>query len=244
MIDIHCHILPLVDDGCSSIEESRKLLINAINEGISDVCITPHFSRNDDYVCRADALNTKFNELKNACSDLKINLFLGNELMIDKDLDELLINKQLLSLNESKYVLVEFPFEGYKSEYDEYLYNISISGYKIIIAHPERYMWVINNPKYIDKWLNEGYYIQCNVTSLNDRKIRNFMYKLIEEGKMHFICSDAHNVNRPLSLVDGYKLISKKFNDNVADVLFNDNPKKVLFNDNVQNVDRCKRRLF
>lgn len=244
MIDIHSHILPCVDDGCSSIEEARKLLLNAINEGISDVCITPHFSRNDDFVCRADTLINRFNELKESCGDLKINLYLGNELMIDKDLDELLLNKQLLTLNNSKYVLVEFPFEGYKDEYDEYLYNIAISGYKIIIAHPERYMWVMDNPKYIDSWISEGYLIQCNVTSLKDNKTRNFMYKLIENGKLHFISSDAHNINRPLSLMDGYNLISKKFNEDVANTLFNDNPLQVLLNKQVKNIEKCKRRLF
>ena len=244
MVDIHCHILPSVDDGCSSIEETRKLLENAINEGISDVCITPHFSRNDDFVCRANVLISKYNELKDACKDLSINLYLGNELMIDKDLDELLVDKQLLSLNNSKYVLVEFPFEGYKSEYNEYLYNISISGYKIIIAHPERYMWVINNPRNIDRWMNEGYYIQSNVTSLKNSKTRNFMFKLIEDSKLHFICSDAHSINRPLSLIDGFNLIKKKFNENVANTLFNDNPKRVLLNDEVKNTEKCKRRLF
>ena len=244
MIDIHCHILPNVDDGCSSIRETRKLLENAINEGVSDVLITPHFSRNDDFIKKSKELLDIFNDVKRECSDLNINLYLGNELMIDKDLDELLISHELLSLNDTNYVLVEFPFEDYKDEYDEYLYNLSISGYKVIIAHPERYKWVMDDYSYIDKWINADYYIQCNVTSLNVWKQRSLMHKMIERQNVHFIASDAHGENRPLSLIKGYEMIRNKFNENVANVLFEDNPRRLLNNEEIVNVDKCKRRLF
>ena len=245
MIDIHNHILPNVDDGSDSLDKTRKLLIDAINEGITDVCITPHFSRLDSYTYKSEQLLNKFEELKTYCIDLQINLYLGNELMIDKDLDELLISKQLLTLNNSRYVLVEFPFEVYKSEYDEYLYNISISGYKIIIAHPERYKYVIDNPnKYINKWINEGYYLQCNQTSLQDRKMRSFIFNLIENKQLHFIASDAHNSHRPLTLIDAYKLVEKKFNCEVSKLLFIDNPKNVINNNDVAILPKVKRHLF
>lgn len=246
MIDIHSHLLVGVDDGCDTLAKSRELLIEAINEGISDVCLTPHFSRVDEYMCKVDVLKRRFEQLKEYCVDLKVNLYLGNELMIENDLDELLLANQVLSLNNSKYVLVEFPFDGYKSEYDEYLMNIALSGYKIIIAHPDRYPYSIDNPeKYIErKWINNGYYIQCNQNSLNDSKRRKLVFDLIENKQVHFICSDAHNKQRPLSLKNAYDVIAKKFNKEVSDILFERNARHVLNNENIESIPSVKRRLF
>ena len=138
MVDIHCHILPNVDDGSSSLELSRQLLINAYKEGIDAVCITPHFMRLNEYKIKRNELAKLFNEFEESVKDIPVDLYLGNELYIDSELDTLLLNKEICSLNDSRYVLVEFPFNNYKNEYDEYLYNISLQ-YKIIIASPERY---------------------------------------------------------------------------------------------------------
>ena len=245
MIDIHCHILPNVDDGSKSINETRDLLNKAKSEGISDVIITPHFSKPDNYTSKADILKTKFNELNNNCLDIGVNLYLGNELMIDKNLDELLTNSEVLSLNNSKYVLVEFPFGGYKREYDDYLLNIALSGYKIIIAHPERYKWVIEEPDlYIDKFINDGYYIQCNSSFIHNTSQKKFVFNLIENQKIHFIASDGHNMFRPISLKESYELISKRFDEDISKVLFMENPRRLLDNENIINIKKVKRHLF
>ena len=244
MIDIHCHLLPKVDDGVSNLNESKQLIIKAINEGITDICITPHFSRIDDYTVYSNDLVNCFNNLKQSLQDLNINLYLGNEIMIDKDIDELLLNHRLLSLNNTKYVLIEFPMDKYSKDYDEYLYNISISGYKIIIAHPERYEYVIQDyDKYINhKW--KDYYLQCNQNSLNVSIRKKIIYKLIDEQRLTLISSDAHNEYRPCTLIDAYKHISKKYNNELANILFNVNPKLILNNENVNKLPLVKRKLF
>ena len=244
MIDIHTHLLPNIDDGVSSIREVRSLIQNAIQEGITDICITPHFSRIDDYTSYCDVLIYSYNKLKEELKDININLYLGNEIMIDKDIDELLLNHRLLSLNKTKYVLIEFPMDKYSKDYDEYLYNISISGYKIIIAHPERYEYVIQDyDKYINhKW--KDYYLQCNQNSLNVSIRKKIIYKLIDEQRLTLISSDAHNEYRPCTLIDAYKHISKKYNNELADILFNVNPKLILNNENVNKLPLVKRKLF
>ena len=245
MIDVHCHILPNVDDGSKSLVDTRDLLNKAVLEGISDILITPHFSRVDGYLKKAKELQELFNQLKQDCLDLSINLYLGNELMIDKDLDDLLLSKDLLTLNNSKYVLVEFPFNEYKSEYSEYLRNIELSGYKIIIAHPERYKWVLDNPdKYINRWINKGYYIQCNQSFMHHYKQKRFVFNLIKQQKIHLIASDGHNINRPITLIDAYNLITKHFNKEISDILFNDNPRRLLDDKELLNVDRVKEHIF
>lgn len=234
MIDIHSHILPNIDDGSNSLELSRKLLMCAYKEGIKEAIITPHFARPFDFRVHKQELIELFNSFKKETKDIKINLYLGNELFVDKNMDKDLLNDSVCSLNDSKYVLVEFPFDQYLDDYDEYLYNVSLD-YKIIIAHPERYDYVIRNPKFVDRWLEEGYYLQANQNSLNNFKQRRLIFKWIEENKLAFIASDAHNASRPLSLKNAYTMISNKYGDDIAKILMQDNPSRVIHNEPLLN---------
>ena len=224
MIDIHNHMIPNIDDGSDSLKLSRKLIQGAVDEGITDILITPHFMKHGPYRVKKKELLPLFEKLKEDLSDLDVNLYLGNELLIDRELDELLHHDEICSMNDSRYVLVEFEFNHYRDEYDEYLYNISLE-HKIIIAHPERYAFVQKDHDFVDRCLKEGYYLQSNSTSLFHGDTRKVIYDLIQKGKLSFIASDAHNEYRPLSLIDAYQLISKKFSivcssDTVISLLF------------------------
>ena len=243
MIDIHNHLIPNIDDGSDSLELSRKLLEDGIKEGITEVCITPHFMKYGPYSVRKKELLGLFDAFKNEVKDLDVDLYLGNELYIDSQLDELLLNDEICSMNDSRYVLIEFPFESYKREYDEYLYNVSLE-YRIIIAHPERYQYVRKDHSFVDRWLSEGYYLQSNSTSLNSSDSRRVIYDLIEKGKLSFIASDCHNEFRPLSLIDAYHLICKKFSKETAEYLMEINPKRVINNEPVKKIKRIKKHFF
>lgn len=243
MIDIHNHIIPNIDDGSDSFELSRALLKDALKEGITDVLITPHFMKHGPYNVRKDELVPLFKQCKEMYSDININLYLGNELYIDRELDELLLKNEVCTMNDSDYVLIEFPFDRYKDDYDEYLYNVSLN-YKIIIAHPERYDYVQKDPDFVRRWINEGYYLQSNQDSLNYRETRRVIYQLIEKGRLSFIASDCHNMYRPLSLIDAYNTISKKFNLETAELLMDINPMRVIKNQEVEKVPKVKKRLF
>ena len=243
MIDIHNHLIPRIDDGSDSLELSRKLLIDGIEEGISDICITPHFMKHGPYKVRKEDLLELFKDFKERVSDLDVNLYLGNELYIDRQLDELLANDEICTLNDSRYVLIEFPFEYYEKEYDEYLYNVSLN-YQIIIAHPERYYYVKKDHSFVDRWLKEGYLLQANSTSLNSRDSRKVVFSLIEKGKLSFIASDAHNEYRPLSLIEAYEMISRKFSEETADLLMNINPERVIKDKPVKKIPAIRKRLF
>lgn len=243
MIDIHNHIIPNVDDGSDSLELSRQLLIDAEKEGITDVLITPHFMKHGPYSVRKKELIKLFEQFKKETRDIDVNLYLGNELYIDRELDELLLNNEVCSMNDSEYVLVEFPFDRYKQDYDEYLYNVSLN-YKIIIAHPERYDYVQKDPDFVRRWTSEGYYLQSNQDSLDYRETRKVIYSLIEKGKLGLLASDCHNSYRPLSLKSAYDLISKKFSEETAYLLMELNPKMVIENKSLEKVPKVKKKLF
>ena len=243
MIDIHNHLIPNIDDGSDSLELSRHLLKEAIEEGITDVLITPHYIPGSEYAVKRDELIKLFNEFKSACADLKINLYLGNELYIDSRLDGLIERKEVGSMNDSDYVLVEFPFTKYKDDYDEYLYNISLS-HKIIIAHPERYEYVQNDHEFVKRWLSSGYYLQANQTFRFSKAEKKVVFDLIEKGRLSFIASDAHSKYRPVHLKSCYELIERKFSTETADLLFKINPKNVIENKKIKKIPPTKKKLF
>lgn len=230
-IDIHSHLLPGVDDGAQTIDESLFLLQQAITDGVEYIVLTPHYIKNGEFRLKRKDIITRYQEFKNIVlsKGLDINLLLGNELYIHQDLDEMIMKKEVCSLNNTSYVLVEFPFNKYKDEYDEYLYNISLNENKIIIAHPERYQFVQENTNFCKRWINEGYYLQVNQNSLFNNCEKAAM-KLLDNNWVSFIASDAHNENRPCKLSKAYKKIVNHYGQDLAEELFYQNAVKLLKN--------------
>lgn len=233
-IDIHSHLLPGVDDGAQTIDESLFLLQQAINDGVEYLVLTPHYIKNGEFRLKSEEIIARYQEFKQIVlsKGLDIKLLLGNELYIHQDLDEMIMKKEVCSLNNTSYVLVEFPFDKYKDEYDEYLYNIALNGNKIIIAHPERYGYVQANVDFCKRWLKEGYYLQANQNSLFNYCEKTTI-KLLENDWISFIASDAHNKNRPCALSKAYDKVKNKFGEKQANRLFMENQYSLLTNSKI-----------
>ncbi|WP_302952127.1 tyrosine-protein phosphatase [Holdemania filiformis] len=229
MIDIHSHLIPEVDDGSQSLEESLSLLKQAEQDGITELITTPHFMKNGEFRIKASELVQRLSELKQAYTG-SIKLHLGNELYIHPDLPELLEKGEVLTLAESDYILVEFPFQNYKDEYDEILYELSLK-YRIVIAHPERYSYVQEDPNFCLRWLNEGYYLQANQNSLFKKETNKTLIPMIENGFVSFMASDAHNEHRLCVLSEARKLLEEEFGERFAVQLTQENPEKILMNE-------------
>ena len=137
MIDIHTHLLFAVDDGSRSLQESLKYLNQVKKIGMKDVVVTPHAKNGNNL----DKIYENFNVLKKHASKMGINLYLGNEIMYTASMLDYLNDKKILSLNNTKYILVEFkryedmPFESIITIFE----NIISKGYKPILCHPELY---------------------------------------------------------------------------------------------------------
>ncbi|MSA71128.1 tyrosine-protein phosphatase [Holdemania massiliensis] len=231
MIDIHSHLVPGVDDGSQSLEESLALLKQAEEDGITELITTPHFMKNGEFRIKASELVKRFNELKQTYQG-SIKLYLGNELFIHPDLPELLEKGEILTLAESNYILVEFPFQSYKNEYDEILYELSLK-YRIIIAHPERYRYVQENPNFCLRWLKEGYLLQSNQNSLFKKETKKIVLAMIKFNFISFIASDAHNQYRLMELSNAYNTISCNFGEQKAELLMKNNANKIILNNNL-----------
>ncbi len=224
MIDIHTHLLPGVDDGSPNMETSIKLIKEEIIQGVTDIFVTPHFYKNRGYYSLADKNKEIFNDLLKEIKkqNLDVNLFLGNEIYYNERILKRLREGEVITLNNSKYVLIEFSFTRESENMVDAVNNLTASGYIPIIAHPERYPYFtdIEGYEYLKR---HGAMFQINASSLlgnYGRKIKKLVYTLLEANLVDFIASDIHDFRRA-NLSVAYKEIVKKFSKEKAEQLFN-----------------------
>ena len=200
MIDIHTHIIPFVDDGSSSLEDSLAMVKHEISIGVDTIICTPHHIKHR-YEKSVEDIKTNFNLLKAEVEkqNLPVKLLLGQEICYThrEDILSFLNEGKLLTLNNTKYVLLEFSFTREPEDITDIIYNFSIKGYKVIVAHVERYEWIS-----LDKVVNlknEGALIQINSGSLVGQttwKEKRFVKKLLNRNLVDIIASDVHSFRK------------------------------------------------
>ncbi len=248
-IDIHNHIIPAIDDGAKSVEEAIQMLKAAERANIDKIITTPHY-REEYYLNTKEVIEAEIKTLKALIKSHKLNIdiYPGSEVYLTKSTAEGLNNGVIQTLNNSSYVLIEFfPYSDYwRFNVLDELYNLTLDGYKVIIAHPERYDITHRNPNFIYDLVNAGYYIQVNVNSLkSNHPNHKLTLKLLDHNLVHFIASDAHDlINRPLSLHEGYEYVKTHYNEDYANTLFNDNPLKVIENKMIDSSNFRKIKKF
>lgn len=245
MIDIHCHILPNVDDGSESLEESIAMAKIAESEGITRIVNTSH--------CHFDFKYKKGNELKlelekfnQALKEENINIevLLGNELYYTSDLIERFNELDFFSMNNSKYILMEFSPINFPKNIEDVIYEIKIRGYIPIIAHAERYKQVQEDVNIVLDCIKEGALIQVNASSIlgkNGEKAEDTSKKLLDNNMVHFVATDAHSSNRRRPLIkDSYNYILKNYGKEVSEKLFIENPTAVIENRDISILNPTK----
>lgn len=232
-IDIHSHIIFDVDDGSKTLEQSIKELKQIKKIGLEDVICTPHSrSGNIDKLVK---IKENYLEIKEEAKKLDINLYLGNEILYSDKILTLIKRNRLLTLNNSKYVLIEFKraesmnIDSVINILEELIEN----GYKPVLAHPELYINYRNiNDMY--KIKETGTLLQMDATSIiknkTTGKIYNFSKKLLKERLIDIVASDSHCTKKRdhLSFKKAYKKISKKYGKDYSDILFKENPSLII----------------
>ena len=220
MGDIHCHILPGVDDGAKDYDHSLELLNQEIENENKYVVLTPHQSQ--DNITKADLIKAFLEFKKNV--DLDISLYLGAEVYYYDGLIEDLKKDRILTLNNTKYVLIEFSTRV-DTPISDIVYEISLIGYVPIIAHIERYSYL----KFEDicDIVKNGGLIQVNSSSFKNRLYKKLFKNLFKNHLVSFIASDCHDANkRPCDFKEAKKYIMKKYKDQYKR-LFEDLPEFV-----------------
>ena len=239
MIDIHSHIIPNVDDGARSVEETFNILKEAQEAGFTDVILTSHFLLNY-YETNAQELIFWKEKLQEVLKKqgTKINLHSGMEIYITNQMEELLENKKILTLANSRYMLIELPLATNVKYFDYVVYYLEAKGIKPIIAHPERYKCVQKDPDIVEEYIEKGCLIQCNygsIVNLYGREAEKTIKTLLKKNQVHFLGSDVHRENGTyLIILDAIKKIRKIIGENKINEIITINPKKILQNEEWQ----------
>lgn len=239
MIDIHSHIIPNVDDGARSVEETFNILKEAQEAGFTDVILTSHFLLNY-YETNAQELIFWKEKLQEVLKKqgIKINLHSGMEIYITNQMEELLENKKILTLANSRYMLIELPLATNVKYFDYVVYYLEAKGIKPIIAHPERYKCVQKDPDIVEEYIEKGCLIQCNygsIVNLYGREAEKTIKTLLKKNQVHFLGSDVHRENGTyLIILDAIKKIRKIIGENKINEITTINPKKILQNEEWQ----------
>lgn len=224
MIDFHSHILPGVDDGFKSMEDSLEELKIASEEGITDIVLTPHYISDSSYSSSASDNKKIFNKLVKQKDKLgiNVNLYLSNEIYINDNIEEL-VNKKLINPINKKYLLIELPLNGYIQNSKRIIFKLISNGYKVILAHPERYPFLKENKDAIKDFLDMGVLLQGNFMSLFGRygkHSKKLLKYYLKKNYISFLGSDFHKVTKYnlKKLIFKLKLMRLK-NDYIEDVL-------------------------
>ncbi|MFJ7974805.1 tyrosine-protein phosphatase [Peribacillus sp. NPDC096379] len=233
MIDIHCHILPGIDDGAQHVPDSLAMAKLAVSQGIHSIIATPHHKNGKYENTKQDILNrvTELNE-RLVEEQIPLKIFPGQENRIYGELVEDYQSGEILTVNDTgTYVFIELP-TGHVPRYTEQLlYDIQMQGLTPIIVHPERNQELITNPNMLYQFVKKGTLTQTTAASVAGgfgKKIKKFSLQLIEANLTHFIASDAHNVTtRSFKLNEAYDLIEEKYGVDMV-YLFMDNAELLL----------------
>ncbi len=225
MIDMHNHILYGIDDGCKTIEESIETIKNMKKIGFNSIVLTPHYIEDSSFKANNNLKLQRLEILKEELlkNNIDVNLFLGNEIFINESINELIINKEIRSINNTRYILIELPFNNQILNLDDYLYELKLKGYKIIIAHPERYTYFKDNYKEARKLYDSGVLFQVNYGSIIGQygsSSLKLVKKLLKDDMVDFISTDIHKPSS--SLFDKFDDIKHKIIKIIGEDKFKD----------------------
>jgi protein-tyrosine phosphatase len=197
MIDFHSHILPYIDDGSKNFDMSVEMIKIAFEQGSKYICATPHFITGEFEISR-EAYNDKIEGLKNLgkLKGIDINILPGLEIYMHPDLPKLYREKKIWGLNDTSYLLIEFPMEQLPSYGENVFYELRLLGATPIIAHPERNLKFMKNTGLLLDLLEQGALCQLNAGSIRGmygKEVKAFAETLVKNNMVHMIGSDAHN---------------------------------------------------
>ncbi len=237
-VDIHCHILPGVDDGSQSPEETKAMLEKAWDEGIQIMVATPHYhkqrGKNDINLIKKQLLLTR--KLAKEVHP-KMQICLGMEIYYGEDVPELLKTGKAVSIRKSRYILVEFsPGDDF-----QYILNavrkLQMSGHTVIIAHIERYNCLREDISNVEYLREMGAYLQVNAGSITGsygRSVKKFLREVLKAHLVQLVGTDAHGPEkRSPKMQEAYKEVVKRCGEEYADQIFGQNAKKVLRNEEI-----------
>jgi protein-tyrosine phosphatase len=230
MIDIHCHILPGLDDGPDSFDLSCEMAEMAIADGVTQIIGTPHASQDHPFI--PNLVKQRRDELQ-AMFEGRLLLATGCDFHLSfENLREIQTAPERFTLNQKNYLLVEFADFSIPPSLDQALHEMQLAGIQPIVTHPERNPLIRAQPERLFRWLRQGCYVQVTAQSLSGRfgrAAQEVAKEWLDKGAVHFLASDAHNVtSRPSRLREAFDDLAKTRGETVARALLIENPLAVF----------------
>jgi len=223
MIDLHCHLLPNIDDGSKSWEESLEMASIAYEDGITGAACTPHWIQGTDWAPDAWVVREKIREFNKRLKDESIDftVYPGMEIGITADLPDLVSSGSVLSLNERDYLLLEIPFTSLPLGLEDIINSLEIMGKKVIFAHPERSREFQEKTFLIQYYKKLGVLVQITASSLCGdfgESAKKCSLDLANMGVIDIVASDAHSSRRRLPIVsEGLKILGDEIGPDEVD---------------------------
>lgn len=237
MRDLHSHFLYGVDDGSRNLDETLAMLKNASLNGVTDIVFTPHFIEESKYQSLLRDNKIILEKIKEEF-DEEINLYLGNEVYINKNIIKYYKEKKLTTINNSRYMLIEIPMHSKINEVKSIFFELLNSGITPILAHPERYEPYYKDYEFFYSLRKMGVLMQINFASLNGVYGRHAKYmakNLLKLNLISFVGSDIHHDDKRF---DGLKkatnTIYRLCGEIKAKEILEDNFTKVIKNEEIK----------
>lgn len=231
LYDIHCHILPGVDDGAKNMDIALALIEKEIEAGIETIILTPHF-RKEMFEPDMEDIWNAYDELLYETRYKNIRLYLGCEFHANMEMVETLDNDLRPTLADSRYVLTEFAHNSTRAFMKERADALLMSGYRPIIAHIERYRATRKDFDLIEDLIEMGCEVQVNADAIIGRDglgAQRFCKKLMQEDMLHYVGSDTHNLRgRAPHLGECCEYLKKHMGRLYTSRIMRDNPSKIV----------------
>ncbi|HXO21465.1 MAG TPA: CpsB/CapC family capsule biosynthesis tyrosine phosphatase [Thermoanaerobaculia bacterium] len=242
MIDLHSHILPGIDDGARSLEEAVAMCRLAAADGCEAMAATPHQWRGPWWNTDREELDALRGRLQEAVGG-ELRILAGGEIHVDvqlfAELESLLRadpaepgSSGILPLAGSRYLLLEFASSGSPDAAADLVHELSVAGWRPILAHPEFIAWMAEDRARVEQLVALGAFVQVTAMSITGdfgRRAQSDCNRLLEAGLVHFVASDSHDLRRrPPGLKRAYRTIAARWGEETARRLVSDHPRAVV----------------
>jgi protein-tyrosine phosphatase len=233
VIDLHCHILPGIDDGATDVAVSLAMARASVAQGVTVVACTPHILPGL-YHNSGPAIRQATHDLQGIFEQegIPLQLVTGADVHMTPDFVAGIRSGRLLSIADSRYVLVEPPHHTAPPQLEEFFFNLVVAGYVPILTHPERLSWVPSRYEMIKRLVRGGVWMQVTAGSFAGAFGRNALYwaeRMLDDGCVHLLASDAHDAERrPPNLAAGREIVAKRVGAAEAQCLVLTRPMGIL----------------
>lgn len=231
MIDIHHHLLFGLDDGAKDLETSEAMARMAAGNGITHIVCTPHANAHFRF---DPAVNRERLEQLQARLEGTVTLGLGCDFHLSfENIEDAKKNPTKYTINGKQYLLVEFADLSIPQQMMQVFYEFQLAGMQPIITHPERNLTIQKSPQRLDEWLKAGCLAQVTASSLTGRfgrGVMSFSQRLLDENKIHFVATDAHDLeSRPPRMKEAYEFVANRYGAETAERLCVTNPRAAYY---------------